>query len=187
MPRRPCPCSAGPVAQQRWSSARRTSTDRLGGIKQRTVGDQSRNHRREVARGIATRMHAFFINEVRSRLDAPLPSGADGALRVLIVLSGAGEFESGEDLQPIQAGAAARLPGLLLPLPHASRDANASAMLPMPGRRQHGRGMLGTFPYSRPTNSPRRSSHSPLASSTSTRPTNSVSPGAHARRESRVL
>ena len=44
---------------------------------------------------------AFFVREVRKRLDAELPAGAEGAVRVLIILSAPVEFESGEDLEPI--------------------------------------------------------------------------------------
>ncbi len=84
----------------------------------------------------------FFINEVRRRLDAPLPSGADGALRVLIVLSGVVEFESGEDLQPIQVEQPrdCRVYYFRFHTPPVARTPPPS--LPMPGRRQHGRGML---------------------------------------------
>jgi len=44
---------------------------------------------------------AFFVKEVRRRLDAPLPPG-QRPMRVLIILSGVVEFEGGEDLSPIQ-------------------------------------------------------------------------------------
>jgi hypothetical protein len=77
------------VQKLEWSGIKSALTETDPGI----IDVKSLENRHQNAR--------FFVDQVRRLLDAPLPEGAPNSPRVLIVLSGMVEFESGEDLQPI--------------------------------------------------------------------------------------
>jgi hypothetical protein len=78
----------------------------------------------------------FFVKEIEKRLNAPLPKDAEGTPRVLIILSGIVEFESGEDLTPVNVEQPRDCHVYYFRFRPPQTFQRPPAGMPMPGRRQ---------------------------------------------------